>query len=286
MPNYECSRCHKVFKQKCDYDRHMKRKNLCKEKIKIEVDSELKGFLPSQKTGFRAGEILCPFCEKKFVKKSNVLRHINNNVCQAKKQMIKIAEKNEKLEQEVKNLQLQITNINSNNNTTNNITQNITIVAYGKEDISRITNKDFRSIMRRGMLSIPELVRRIHFDEKVPENHNVYISNLRGRYVLMHDGKKWRLADIKEALQQIYGDHYDILETKFEELIGEDSLDELTVDKFRTFLNYVNSNGYINEDDEQETPPNKYIEMVKEDLKKLLYENHDIVEKTKKQVNS
>jgi len=107
----------------------------------------------------------------------------------------------------------------------------------------------------------------------------VCISNLRGRYVLMHDEKKWRLVDLKEALQQIYGDHYEILMTKFEELMGMDFLDETTVDKFRTFLNYVNSNNI--DEDYHETPPNKYVEMVKEDLKKILYENRDIVKKVR-----
>jgi uncharacterized C2H2 Zn-finger protein len=241
----------------------MKRKFPCKEKTTAQE--------------IETSELKCPFCEREFKTKYNLLRHINN-VCRAKRQMVKIVEENNQLKTEIKNLQMHVTNnINSNNN---NITNNISIVAYGKEDITGLlTNKDFRSIMRRGMRSIPELVQRIHFDEKVPENHNVYISNLRNQYVLMYDGKKWRLIDRKEALQQIYGDHYEILETKFEELIGEESLDESTIEKFRNFLNYVNNS---NNEDEDEIQSNKNVEMVKEDLKKILYENRDIVENTKK----
>ena len=56
------------------------------------------------------------------------------------------------------------------------------------------------------------------------------------------------IGRFKEALQQVYGDHYEILMTKFEELMGIDFLDETTVDKFLTFLNYVNSS--YDEDDE------------------------------------
>jgi hypothetical protein len=190
----------------------------------------------------------------------------------------RMKEEMEKLREE--NKQLQIIQTQNNNNITQN---NINIVAYGKEDITGLlTDKDFRAIMRRGMLSIPELVRRIHFDEKVPENHNVYISNLRNQYVLMYDGNKWRLIDRKEALQQIYGDHYEVLETKFGELTEMDSLDRTTIEKFRNFLNYVNSADKDNEDEDVEQP-NKYVDMVKEDIKKILYENRDIIEKTKKQ---
>jgi Zinc finger, C2H2 type len=256
MPDYICSRCQKVFFQKCDYQRHVSRKFPCK--------------IVGEKIQYK-----CEFCSKSFTRKYNLNRHLD--ICSDKrtKEIVR-KEMDERLKEEMEKLraenrQLQIIQNNSNNN---NITQNINIVAYGKEDTEKLlTNNDFRSIMRRGMMSIPELVRRIHFDEKTPENHNVYISNLRGKYVLMHDEKKWRLVDLKEALQQIYGDHYDILMTKFEELVGIDFLDETTVDKFRIFLNYVNSSY----DENDEPLPNKYVEMVKEFLKKALYENRDIV---------
>jgi uncharacterized C2H2 Zn-finger protein len=259
LPDYKCKRCNKVFSQKSHYQRHVIRKFPCKVK--------------QENVKFK-----CEFCDKTYTTKSNLNRHLN--VCSDKK-MKDIEERmkkemEERMKEEIEKLRAENKQlIVQNNSNNNNITQNINIVAYGKEDIEKLlTNNDFRSIMRRGMLSVPELVKRIHFDEKSPENHNVYISNLRGRYVLMHDAKKWRLVDLKEALQQIYGDHYEILMTKFEELMGMDFLDEITVDKFRTFLNYVNSDY---EDEEHEPPPNKYVEMVKEDLKKILYENRDIV---------
>jgi regulator of replication initiation timing len=249
----------------------MKRKNPCKEKI----------VSPKENSGLK-----CPFCEKDFSNKYNMLRHINTNVCKAKKQMVKIVEENNKLRTENRNLQLQINSNNTTVNSNNNMTQNITIVAYGKEDIEKLlTDNDFKSIMRRGMLSVPELVRRIHFDEKVPENHNVYISNLRNKYILTYDGNRWRLSDREEKLQTIYDDHSDILERKFDDLI--ESLDKTTVAKFQAFLNYVNSNPDNSEedieDDDDQRQPNRYVEMVKEDIKKVLYENRDIVEKTKKQ---
>ena len=254
MPDYICSRCQKAFSQKCNYQHHMNRKFPCK----IRGDVKFK----------------CEFCDKIYTTKSNLNRHVN--MCSDKRMIdmeerIKkeMKEEIEKLKEENKQLQ-----IIQNNTQNNNITQNINIVAYGKEDIT-LTNKDFKSIMRRGMLSVPDLIRKIHFNEQIPENHNVYISNLRNQYVLMYDGNKWRLIDRKEALQQIYGDHYELLETKFEELTEMKSLDRTTIEKWQNFLNYVNSTDEYDQS-------NKYVDMVKEDIKKILYENRDIVEKTKK----
>ena len=173
MPDYICSRGQKVFFQKCNYQHHLNRKFPCK--------------IVGEKFQFK-----CEFCDKIYVRKYCLNRHLKSCDNKRMKDMEERIKKEMKEEiEKLKDKQLQIIQNNSNNN--NNITNNVNIVAYGKEDIERLlTDRDFRSIMRRGMRSVPELVRRIHFDEKTPENHNVYISNLRGKYVLMHDGKKWR----------------------------------------------------------------------------------------------
>ena len=152
MPDHICSRCQKVFFQKCNYQHHMNRKFPCK--IKGEV------------------KFKCEFCDKTYTRKSSLNRHLK--VCsdkqmkdmeerlkeEVKEEIAKLREENKQL-QNVQNVQ------NVQNNSNNNITQNISIVAYGKENIEKLTNNDFRTIMRRGMRSIPELVKRIHFDEKV-----------------------------------------------------------------------------------------------------------------------
>jgi molecular chaperone DnaK (HSP70) len=111
------------------------------------------------------------------------------------------------------------------------------------------------------------LVEKMHFNENLPENHNVYISNLRDEYVLMYDGKKWRLNNRDDALQQLYEDKSDILETKFEELIEQ--LDDSTIKMFNRFLK-------IKDDDDEK------IKVIKKELKKTLYDNREIVMKTRK----
>jgi molecular chaperone DnaK (HSP70) len=117
------------------------------------------------------------------------------------------------------------------------------------------------------MNSTPALVEKLHFDKNLPENHNVYISNLRDDYVLMYDGKIWRLKDRDDALQQLYEDKSDILETKFEELI--EKLDDQTIRMFNRFLKIKDT------DDEK-------IKIIKKELKKTLYENREIKIKTRK----
>jgi uncharacterized C2H2 Zn-finger protein len=250
MPKYECTRCHNIFSHKGNYNRHVYRKFQC------EITPEFE----------------CSYCGKNFTRKYNMIRHME--ICVIKK------EKDEKMEElmktliemkeELKNNREEINKLKEVpkqiiNNTQNNY--NIKIVAYGKENIDRITEKEFKRILNRGMNSVPELVKKIHFDKNVPENHNVYISNLRDSYVLTYDGNTWRLANRDEALQQLFESKSGILETKFEELI--DSLSESTIEKFQNFL-------------EATKDTNQYVSEIKNELKKILYDNRQIVSQTRK----
>jgi hypothetical protein len=218
-----------------------------------------------------------------LIKKQNDIKILE--MCKMKTEILAELkeEMKEEMKVEMKNLQISNNNTtmtNSNNVTNNivtnnNVTNNMTIVAYGKENIL-LSDDDFKRIMRRGMKCVPELVRKIHFDKNVPENHNVYISNLRDSYIQMYDGSIWKLMNRRDALQQLYDDKTDILDSKFGELIQ--SLDRLTIEKFKRFLDNVKID--YNEDDEP--LPNQNVQIVKEELKKILYENKDIVVKTRK----
>jgi hypothetical protein len=48
---------------------------------------------------------------------------------------------------------------------------------------------NYKRILNKGFKSIQEYVNCIHFNSKKPENHNVYISNLRDNYILVYDGR-------------------------------------------------------------------------------------------------
>ena len=50
-------------------------------------------------------------------------------------------------------------------------------------------------------MCIPNLIKRIHFDPKKPENHNIYISNIKNKYVMIYDGIKWNLHNRDETIE-------------------------------------------------------------------------------------
>ena len=111
--------------------------------------------------------------------------------------------------------------------------------------------------------SIPELTKMIHFDVNKPENHNVYISNMRDNFILIYDGNDWQLKDRSEILDQIIQDKSVILEEKFNETIS--NLSDYVKNKFKQFLE-------IKDDD-------VIINRIKKELKIMLYNNNKICKK-------
>ena len=156
-------------------------------------------------------------------------------------------------------------NINNCNNKIQNI-HNIKIIAYGKEDLSHILENDYKMILNKGFKSIPALMESIHFNKNKPENHNIYISNMRDNYVLVYNGDDWQLKERDDVLQNMVYNNTDKLNEKFEELMDE--LDEPTIRKFNRFLDKKDDNDVMNS--------------IKKDLKLLMYNKRKIIEDTRK----
>ena len=72
--------------------------------------------------------------------------------------------------------------IKTGNITTNiqqNIQQNIKLLAYKDTDTSHLTDIDYLNCLKHSNFCIPHLIEKIHFNPSKPENHNMYISNIK-----------------------------------------------------------------------------------------------------------
>jgi DNA-directed RNA polymerase subunit RPC12/RpoP len=269
-----------------------------KEPVKNQKEPKV---VKDEKIEEKGSEIQCLDCKKEFSLRSSLMRHMKGR-CKVLKQrnqekedlmaqLLKdredqkkiIEEQNKKIEEIRKEMESMKENVKSrgtiqqangiqnadkiqNNNIQNNNTVNqINIIAYGKEDLSHIEDADYRKILNKGFKSIQEYVSYIHFNSKKPENHNMYISNLRDNYILVYDGNSWQVQERDNILQDIVDNKGEMLQLKFNEMVNK--LDEPTVRKFRRFLD---------ERDEKEV-----ISKIKKDLKLLLYNKRNVVEDTR-----
>lgn len=267
MTKYICDRCNKIFDQKSHYNDHLNRKKPC---IAITPGAEPKLTNIIQKNGNNiiSDVLKCSFCNKVFTRKDNLTRHMNDR-CQIKKlteaSMEKVAEKVlEKLKEENKSIINNTTNITIDKLQINYAKPSI--VPYGEEDTSNISDSTYIKLFVKQINSVPELVKYLHFDENHPENHNVYISNIKDGYVLVYDGKQWEIKYRDVFLDDMFERGWTFLEEKFNELI--DKLSEVEIRKFKAFLDKA-------EED-------KTIKHVKNELRLILYNKRNMVIETRK----
>jgi len=300
MVEHKCIKCNKIFKLKGDYTRHINRKFSCVQEIQevqevqevqeiIDVDMIKENII---------NDLECRYCSKVFSRKDNLNTHISEH-CKVKKEndrqkediverLVKEMEEHKKqteeqkkqvddLKSEVKKLKKEnlkyrketigTQNINQQQNIGKQInnTNNINLLAFGKENMAELADELYKRILNKGFKSIPTFIEYLHYDKNKPQNHNLYISNIRNNYVIVYDGSEWQLKERDAILQQIIDEKGEYLSGKFDQLLPE--LDEHTVRKFNRFL--------------EQRDDKDVILGIKKDLKLLLYNNRKIPEKTK-----
>jgi len=166
--------------------------------------------------------IKCSFCSKCFKKKYNKNRH-------EKKYCKFTISKIQELENKIKNMELNLTNINNSNNkttiinntyniqTTNKIENDnsvhniININSFGHENTSGISKKDMISITNKCFGAVLDLFQKIHLD--TPENRNLYLPEVKNKHLYMKEDDKWVcVLDYNPIFKQIQDNNIELIE--------------------------------------------------------------------------
>ena len=299
MVNYKCPRCGFNTNIKTKYTSHLKRKYICEPKISdvnltneyIKYNIQNKIISPksteiggiSTKNTEIGGNFTkntdknslfeCEFCYKIFSRNDSLIRHQkgrcknmdndNNDMKelvkllndQLKEQQNQIMEQNNQIKELIK--KAGITNINIQNN--------IKLLSYGNTDVSHLTDNDYMKCLNHSNFCVPHLIEKIHFNPQKPENHNIYISNIKNNYVMLYDGDKWILKDRDEAITNLLDEKEVILEQKLEEWIENGNDYPKIMNKFKRYI------------DKKEN--NKVLNKIKDEIKLVLFNNRQFVEK-------
>jgi hypothetical protein len=137
--------------------------------------------------------------------------------------------------------------------------QNINLLAYRETDVSHLTDQDYRSCLKKVNHCVKHMIEKVHFNPSKPENMNIYISNIKDKYIMVYDGSNWNLANKKDELDRLYEEK----EMMLEEWLDSNPEKELK-DKFVKYLNNKESDECLNR--------------IKDEIKLMLYNNQKRIE--------
>lgn len=244
MVNYRCDKCGKEFEKKSNYSRHMNKKNPCiKNSFKCELcnetfstksdyDRHMNKKIPcTEKIGsYGDTKHVCKICEKEFSSYTTLYTHVKSKTCSKKKEL----QPKQNIQNNNNNMTNNIDTVNNNNIENVNVDGDVKVVKFGNENLSYMTDDLYKQILGRGIRSVQEFIEHSNFHKDHPENHNIYIANIRDEYIVFFDGDKWSITDRDEKMEDIIYARSDRLIVKFKELSGE--MDPRDVIKFEKFM--------------------------------------------------
>ena len=253
---YKCEKCGFEASSQWHLDRHLNKKKPC---VKINKDSE----------NIDKNRWYC-VCGKNYSSRQHLHKHKTG--CQ---KYIDYKEYERTTPNAITAAQY-IHNLSGNNNNINYNQITINVIAHDKTNISELlTDEEIIKLLKSKPLKnqnniITAIVDKVHFNPECPENKNIFISNIRNDDVLIYDGEEWKLHDRKEAINNLYSNKRDYIETKLCDWADADLYPEAR-DKLNNYLEGI---------DNTEGGETK----VKKDITLLLYNNRKQIDKKKKTV--
>ena len=275
-----CGCCNYTTNKRFNYEKHLssKKHKMLEESSKklvkvshplVEVSHSLAkiSHLVADVTLFK-----CKYCDQRYRHKSSLSKHVKYSCTKNKDEdlteLVRLL--NQQLEQQKQEFTKKIDaqskqieklmgklEIHGSFNTTN--IQNIHLLAYRASDVSHLTDQDYRTCLKKVNYCVKNMIEKVHFNPSKPENMNIYISNIKDKYIMVYDGSNWTLANKKEEIDRLYEEK----EMMLEEWLETNPEKELK-DKFMKYLNNKESDECLNR--------------IKEEIKLMLYNNQKMLE--------
>lgn len=211
------------------------------------------------KTNKKNISYVCKFCKKKFSRKDNMERHVKS------------------CKQKIINTTINKGNDIAINNAKNEIALNksniyLTLVLFTKDGIKNLTQEELTDLFGSKRNMIEEMISTVNFNPNKPQHHNVYYPDMKSTYGIVYENKKWVTKKIDEILNLL-------LDAKLEDL--NEILNEMG-----DFLNKKTRNKIKETIENADYSKPNYRKKLISYLKPILYNNKEMIIKTRKMIES
>ena len=165
---------------------------------------------------------------------------------------------NNQLQTQAKQIEKLMGKLEINSSFNNNTINNITLLNYKDTDVSHLTDDDYKKCIKKVCFCVMGLIEKVHFNPEKPENMNIYISNIKDKYMMIYQNNKWNLTN-KNEIDRLYDDK----ELMIDQWIEENKDPEMA--KF--FNRYLD----LKKDD-------KTMQMITDEIKLLMFNNKNLIE--------
>jgi len=185
---YRCDKCDYITEYKHSLMKHLNRKTPCIKIIK---------------------ETTCELCNKTFKCPKSIYRH---------KKVCNLTSVIKDLKNEIASLKSShpisstITTNSHNINSNNTINQNNIICNFGSEDMNKLTFEEKRQILLSAGRAHLEYLDLVHFNPRIPEFNNLFLTNLKSGICKISDKNKIKTTDYKTIESELVNNTADNIE--------------------------------------------------------------------------
>ena len=267
--SYSCQLCNYYTSRRDNYERHSISKKHLKNK---ELNPDI---LEEPIYNKKDSNYNCKYCNKPFKYLQSMYRHIKysckysndedfkelvrlmNLQLQSKDKQLELQlSQNEKQQKQIDKLMGKLQVLQITNNNTTNIQNNIQLLSYNETDVTHLTENDYIAALKKVTYCVKDIIERIHFNPKKPENMNIYISNMKDKYIMVYESGNWNLKNKTNEIDDLYDKKEMLLEEWLDKY--QQQYPELR-HKFEKYLNNKENDEVIN--------------VIKDEIKLMLYNN-------------
>ena len=229
----------------------------------------------------------CRYCNKSYnhfqsrwkheqcckIKNDNKIEQLEKTIIEMENQIATILKDKGKIHP--KTLQKINNQLNNNGKIITNInTINNTYVKFGDLDYEKIlNNKQIKHILNQQYMSLEESIKKIHFNENLPEYSNIFITNMKDDLAYVFNGNQFISVRKNEMLNELIDSHIKEINLSLEK--NKNKLNEKYVIRLEKFLDMLNDNDtkFTDQDNQRIYPSYKAYKL--NSIKLLIYNGSD-----------